>query len=258
MLHSIHSYMNIVIRTFFYTPLLPLDGITGHAADAPDVDQSVVSMEDTIANQYNMPAEIKRQIEHYFLLGVNVSDAFFHSKYPEGWPNEGFADNARATHSDTSISFGYGIELPIDQYSGVACDRDFSPNVISGSELGATGYMEFDIENQFNLEYNHILEVNKQLDVLPLVGISNFDFTHQQVSRNRNTTSDFETQNVTEFFLGAGIRTNINNRTSLKLSYKLYNDFFSDLLTDPNGNYVDRDPAIEDFSQVTASLIYRY
>ena len=57
---------------------------------------------------------------------------------------------------------------------------------------------------------------------------------------------------------GAGIRTNINNRTSLKLSYKLYNDFFSDLLTDPNGNYADRDPAIEDFSQVTASLIYRY
>ena len=69
-----------------------------HAADAPDVDQSVVSAEDTIANQYNMPAEIKRQIEHYFLLGVNVSDAFFHAKYPEGWPNEGFTDNARATH----------------------------------------------------------------------------------------------------------------------------------------------------------------
>ena len=74
--------------------------------------------------------------------------------------------------------------------------------LLVGPELGATGYMEFDIENQFNLEYNHILEVNKQLDVLPLVGISNFDFTHQQVSRNRNTTSDFETQNVTEFYLG--------------------------------------------------------
>ena len=57
MLHSIHSYMNIIIRTFFYSLLLlPLDGITGHAADAPDVDQSVVSMEDTIADQYNMPA----------------------------------------------------------------------------------------------------------------------------------------------------------------------------------------------------------
>ena len=57
MLHSIHSYMNIIIRTFFYSLLLlPLDGITGHAADAPDVDQSVVSMEDTIADQYYMPA----------------------------------------------------------------------------------------------------------------------------------------------------------------------------------------------------------
>lgn len=252
--------MNSILRTFIYTLLLlPLYGVTGQAADAPDVDQSVVSMEDTIADQYYMPAETKSQIEHYFLLGVNVSDAFFHSKYPEGWPNEGFADNARATHSDTSISFGYGIELPIDQYSGShAVEISFSPNVISGSELGNTGYMEFDIENQFNLEYNHIIEVSKEWDVLPLVGISNFDFTHQQVSTNRNTTSDFETQNVTEFYLGAGIRTNINNRTSLKLSYKLYNDFFSDLLTDPNGNYSDRDPAIEDFRQISASLIYKF
>ena len=49
--------------------------------------------------------------------------------------------------TDTSISFGYGIELPIDQYSGSHAIEIFSPNVISGSELGATGYMEFDIEN---------------------------------------------------------------------------------------------------------------
>ena len=253
--------MNSIIRTFFYSLLLlPLDGITGHAADAPDVDQSVVSMEDTIANQYNMPAEIKRQIEHYLLLGVNISEAHFHSKYPEGWPGEGFVDSARNTHDDTSYLFGYGIELQSNQFSGShAIEISFSPNLISGSEFGNIGgTMFFDIENQFNLEYNHILEVNKQLDVLPLVGISNFDFTHQQESADKTDTSDFETQNVTEFYLGAGIRTNINNRTSLKLSYKLYNDFFSDLLTDPNGNYADRDPAIEDFSQVTASLIYRY
>lgn len=251
--------MNSIVRTFLYSLLLlPLYGVTGQAADSPDVNQSVVSMEDTIADQYYMPAETKSQIEHYFLLGVNVSEAFFHSRYPDGWAGEGFADNARATHSDTSYSFGYGIELPIDQYAGShAVEISFSPNVISGTELGNTGNMNFDVENQFNLEYNHIIEVSKELDVLPLIGISNFDFTHQQVSPNGNTT-DFETQNVTDFYLGAGIRTNINNSTTLKLSYKLYNDFFSDLLTDPNGVGSAREPAIEDFSQISASLIYKY
>ena len=66
--------MNSFLRSFIYTLLLlPLYGFTVHGADAPDVDQSVVSMEDTIADQYYMSAPSNTASQNNFYMGLSVN-----------------------------------------------------------------------------------------------------------------------------------------------------------------------------------------
>ena len=235
--------MNMMLKKFLIAAfLLPVMVGLSHAADAPEVDKSAPSS----------------QFEHYLLFGTNLSDAYFQSKRSGGWCGEGFDDCARKDHWDYSYTIGYGIELQ-STYPSVshAFEISYTPIVISGSETVPSNSrtMYFDVENQFNLEYNYIYKLSQELDVLPLVGISNFDFIHNQTIPPRE--SDFSTQNVTKLYIGAGIRKNLNESISLKLSYKLYENFHSDLLTDPN-NFGARDPAMKDFSQLSASLIYKY
>ncbi|MBL6769975.1 MAG: hypothetical protein ISQ22_01190 [Rhizobiales bacterium] len=233
-----------------------------NAADAPDIEsQSVVSFEDTIANQYNIPTVKSPDIEHYLLFGLNLTDSFFHSKYTGGWPNEGWADDARMGHSETSFSFGYGIEFPIDTGSNShVIEISYSPVVISGKESNPipNNDMFFDIKNQLSLEYNFNYNVNSRFNFYPIIGLTNFDFSHQQ--RNPSGKSDFETQNITRAYLGGGIRTKFNEDISLKLSYKLYGSYYSSNLVDraPAAIFSTRDPAFVDLNQVSMDIIYKY
>jgi len=232
-----------------------------NAADAPDVESpSVVSFEDTIANQYNIPTAKSPDIEHYLLFGLNFSEAFFHSKYTGGWPGEGWADDARMDHSDTNFSFGYGIEFPIDTSSNShIIEISYSPVVISGKEThpdSVNDNMFFDVKNQLNLEYNFNYNINSQYNFYPIIGLTNFDFSHQQNASGLE--SDFETQNITRAYLGGGIRAKINEDISLKLSYKLYGSYYSSDLVDRSAGFGTRDPAFVDLNQISMGIIYKY
>ncbi|MFL2817935.1 MAG: hypothetical protein ACJ0AN_07045 [Alphaproteobacteria bacterium] len=234
--------MNAVIKKIIIVAfLLPVMVVISYAADAPEVDKSMSSS----------------QIEQYLLFGVNTSDAFFHSRFSGGWCGEGYTDCARKDHSGMSIALGYGIELPSNHPSvSHAFEITHSNDVISGSER-ASSVMSFDIENQTNLEYNFIAKLNDNIDVLPIFGISNFDVSHQQ-SSSPSTTSNFPTKNTTKFYIGGGVRTKLNDKMSLKFTYKIIEDYYSSVLFDPNGIFANRDPATENFEQLSASLIYKY
>ncbi|MGY9051075.1 MAG: outer membrane beta-barrel protein [Alphaproteobacteria bacterium] len=197
--------------------------------------------------------------EHYITFGLTHSDAFFHSKYSGGWCGEGYEDCAKKSHSDTNISFGYGIEFkPESSRFSHGIELSYLPSVISGEECNnanCTSSMNFDIDNQINLEYNLISKFNDRIDFIPLIGISNFNFEHQQESSN---ISNFKTLNVTKPYVGIGLRTKINEDISLKATYRQYESFISDSISDPAFGFSDRDPAFNDFRQVSVSLVYKY
>ena len=258
--------MNIIIRTFFYSLLLlPLDGITGHAADAPDVDQSVVSMEDTIADQYYMPASSTAASQNNFYIGISnniFSGNATQDDIVSNWA--GYFDTDQPKWGDTDTSFGFSV----GEYFNASSDIRHAIEINYINEFQA----KFDlnpaqnrnlINNYYNIvsfDYNYLKKLTDNIEFIGSGGIGTMTMDGAQADIGQPATGDnatFDSEDSVFMSYGAGVLINLDDDYNLKLLLKRFSDAETGLLTN-NAGRTDRHFGFEDAYVSSISLLYNF
>ena len=258
--------MNSFIRTFVYSLfLLPLLVTHGYAADAPDIDQSVVSMEDTIADQYNMSVSSNTASQNNFYIGISnniFSGNATQDDLVSNWA--GYFDTDQPKWSDTDASFGFTLGKYFNASSDIrhALEINYIDEFQAKFDLNPTQNRNL-INNYYNVvsfDYNYLKKLTDNIEFIGSGGIGTMTMDGAQADIGQPATGDnatFDSEDSIFMSFGAGLLINLDDDYDLKLLLKRYSDTETGLLTN-NANRTDRHFGFEDSYISSISLLYNF
>ena len=250
--------MNSIIRTFFYCLLLlPLYCATGQAADAPDVDQSVVSMEDTIADQYNMPTSSNTVSQNNFYMGLSVNLLSGDSTQDDGgdWGNE-YTDQPIWYDESNSFGLSFGKYIYTTKKSRQALEVNYIPQLKSEDYLNSySSTLVNEYDNIVTLEYQYFYNIYDNVEIFGLAGVGSMTI---QGGQYNNTNDDRASESESFVTYGGGILLELADNYDFKFGIKYLPDFETEELDLVGTTYNDRTLGLEDAYIATASILYNF
>ena len=255
MLNSKYININTFIRTFVYSLLLlPLHVFTVHAADAPDVDQSVVSMEDTNADQYNMtaPSNTTSQNNFYIGLSVNMFAGDATQVAPHSWEPQ-YNDQPIWYEENVALGASFGRYFNTTTSSRLAVEGGYITKFETEDNPGGNVNLVVDYIDIFTLDLLYLQKLTDNLEFFGSVGVGSMEIRGGQYFSADNRASareDFSTY-------GAGILYKYNSNYDIKLTIKHLTDAETDSL-DIGPTFSDRALGFEDAYLASASILYNF
>ena len=249
--------MNSIIRTFLFTLLLlPLYGVISQAADAPDVDQSVVSMEDTIADQYNMPASSNAASQNNFYMGLSVNVLSGDNTQDDGgnWGND-YTDQPIWYDESSSFGLNFGKYIYTTKKSRQALEVNYVPQLKSEDDVVSNGST---LVNEYNdivtLEYQYLYNINNNVEIFGSAGVGSMSIRGGQFD-NTNDNRAAESESFVTY--GGGVLLKLDDNYDFKFGIKYLPNFETEELA-LGANFTSRTLGLEDAYIATASILYNF